>query len=403
MGLFCAKLLSLMAIGVLLTTVRLQSFAQDTPVAEQSQSKVQEVKTAAPALTTAKAAKMRSGKVVRVSGNNLRLNTSRFKDVAPKQVYLVEGTQPGSIAARIEVLKLSASKKTAIAKVLKFETVTELNALVNLSFYSEKDFLTRQAQAQATNRSQTQSAALNPLFISSLHIGTRRSVATNVVTGADINQNLNTLSGKLLLFIPSSIGTLANKFGLRVNYQTALPSTLIAGVTSGQKDQTITINETLIEPSLVFRSGYSEKNYSRFSVSAGYRLNSNLFKLESSTGAGGTDIKLQQSGPFFGLEADFSPLPFLYLGLSSQVGIPQTYKANDSSNDSSLSGKWNVYDALLFAELRYPVGESQTKLLMLNLSGGLSVHQLDVELSGVSTSKNYYAPEVIVSVGFGAG
>jgi hypothetical protein len=318
-------------------------------------------------------------------------------------VYLVEGNPSGSIAARIEIVKLSKSKKTAIARVLKFETVTQLNSLVNLKFYRESDFLARQAKSETSTHNEHQSEKYNPLFTSSLHIGTRRSVATNVVTGADINQSLNTLSGKLLLFMPASLGSVANRFGLRVNYQAALPSTLIAGVTSGQKDQTITINETIIEPTLIFRTIYSEKNYSRLSISAGYRMNSNLFKLESSTGTARTEISVEQSGPFFGLEADFSPLPFLYLGLNSQMGIPQTYKAKDSAINSALSGKWNVYDALLFAELRYPVGESQTKLLMLNFSGGLSLHQVDVDLSGAVTSKNYYAPEVVVSVGFGAG
>ena len=114
------------------------------------------MKSKKPVTASGNAAKIRSGLVVRIACKNLRLNCSQFKDIALKQVYLVEGNQSGSIAARIEILKLSKSKKTAIARVLKFETVTQLNSLVNLKFYRESDFLARQAKSETSTHNEHQ-------------------------------------------------------------------------------------------------------------------------------------------------------------------------------------------------------------------------------------------------------
>ncbi|MEY2988607.1 MAG: hypothetical protein RJB13_2128, partial [Pseudomonadota bacterium] len=345
MVLFCANVLRLWVISVLLMTVQIAAFAQDEPTTQSTGLVAEDIKKEVSAATSGKVAKVRSGVVVRVVGKNLRLNSAQFKDVAPKQVFLIEGAQPGTVAARIEIAKLSKSKKTAIARVLKFESVTQINELVNLFFYTEKDFLLRQLKQVSAQVSTSLPLGRNPTFISSLLVGMRQSVATNIITGAEINQNLNTVSGELSLFMPASVSLLVNKFGLHVSYQAAIPATLIAGVVSGKQDQTIKISENLVEPSIVFRSGYSDKNLSRYQVGIGYRLSDNNFKIESGTGTGNTEISLKQNGPFFGLSADFSLLPFLYFGLKSQAGIPQTYKATDSSIDSTLEGKWNVYNA----------------------------------------------------------
>lgn len=376
--------------------------------AQAPEASVEQKSAPAPApkpMSSKKPTATRKGKVVRLSGKLLRLNTSRFiDDIAPGQNFVVKEKKTGVAAAVIAIVKLSKSKKTAVAKVVEFKSVQQLSGLVGLEFFKETDLkeLTPSASAQGDGPT-AESPARNSFALLALRFGTRQSISTNIVTGTEINQDLNVVAARIDAFPPYSLSAIANRFGLSVLYETALPVTLVAGAVTSAANQTMTIRETVLEPSLVFRHNYSQASLARYSLSAGYRMSTSEFTFESDSGTGNTKVELKHTGPVVGLEADFSPLPYFYLGLSTTFGIPQAYAATDSGTNANLKGAWNVYAALFFGELRYLLGQSRSQMLCLNFSAGVASHQAEVNLGEVKTSKSYLSPEVRVSVGYGAG
>ena len=349
-------------------------------------------------------AEARKGQVQGIIGESLRLSCENIPTIAAKQIYIVEGKEPGQMAARIEITGVSKSKKLAGAKVLQLESGFLAQDLIKLYFYGQEDFKTRKPSGRIADFVAPPALqGRNPWVYFAIQTSLQQSIAANIVTGSNLNQSSNSFALDVVSFLPMEAGRTANRMGINLNYAQTLPTQVVARVVTSNETQTLSFSASKLESSLLFRFNYDQKSLARLSLGAGYQIVDNKIDVESSTGTGNTKISFKHKGPIFGLEGDFSPLPFLYLGLQSKIGIPQTYTATDSENQSALSGKWNNTSAAIFGELRYPIGSTKTSTLILNLSGGAIFHQIETKIDETKSAKSYISPEIKMSFGYGAG
>jgi hypothetical protein len=348
---------------------------------------------------------MAKGQVKGVVEGRIRFDSSMFRNIAAGQIFIVESKTSGERAARVEVLQVSKNKKLSSAKVLKLESGLEVKDLLGLMIYREKDFKALYSEVQlSTLIAPEPLLGRNNSLNFHLNLQSVTPPAPNIMTGVALNQSVTSLGPTVEFFIPSKDPlSAANRLGLFVQYLQSIPITIVGKVNGTDETQSLKLNTTDTKAALIFKMRASRDSLSHFWISAGYQIVESRLKLETNVNVGNTGLEFKQTGPEFSFGVDGSPLPFLYLGLDLNAGLPQRYTSIDRSSAVARSGNWNQIKAGVYGELRYPVGRGKSNVLSLQMKGGATVDQYETKKNSQTVKENILNPLFAVRLGLHAG
>jgi hypothetical protein len=348
---------------------------------------------------------MAKGEVKGIVEGRIRFDSRMFRNIAVGQVFIVESKTSGERAARVEVHQVSKNKRLTSAKILKLETGVEVKDLLGLTVYREKDFnaLYSEVQLNTLIAPETLAGRNNSLNFH-LNLLSVTPPAPNILTGVSLNQSITSLGPTIEFFIPSGEPqSVANRFGVHVQYLQSVPITIVGKVSGTDETQSLKLSTTDSKAALVFKMRASKDTLSQFWIAVGYQILESKLKLETNVNVGNTGVEFKQKGPEFSLGGDFSPLPFLYLGLDLNAGIPQKYTSTDSSSSAARSGNWTQIKTGVYGELRYPVGRSKSNVLSLQMKGGATIDQFENKKNSKTVKENVLNPLFAVRLGLHAG
>lgn len=348
---------------------------------------------------------MSRGEVKGIVDGRIRFNSSKFRNISAGQIFIVESKTGGERAARVEVTQVSKNKRLSAAKILKLEAGVDVRDLLGLMVYREKDFKALYSEVQLTTliAPEPLTGRNNALNIH-LNLQGTTPPAPNILTGAALNQPITTIGPTIEIFIPSSEPqSTANRFGLSVQYLQAIPITVVGKVSGTDETQSLKLSTADTRIALTFKMRAAKDSLSHFWISAGYQTLDSKLKLETNVNVGNTGLEFKQKGPEFSVGGDFSPLPFFYLGLELNAGIPQKYTSSDTASGATRSGSWNQFKTGIYGELRYPVGRSKTNVMSLQMKGGATVDQFENKKNSKTVKENILNSLFAVRLGLHAG